>query len=139
MIKKSRKHYEDLRDKKVAVLGLTFKPGTDDLREAASLQNIPLLLEEGANITVYDPIGMENFKKKNLGKVTYAKSAIEALKDADICFILTEWPQMKSLTPKDFKSHMKTPIVIDGRNCFTLKQMEGSGVTYESIGRRTVK
>ncbi len=139
LIKKSRKYYDDLRNKKVAVLGLTFKPGTDDLREAASLQNVPLLLEEGADIVVYDPIGMENFKKKNLGEVTYANSAIEALKDADICFILTEWPQMKALTPKDFKKHMKTPIVIDGRNCFTLKQMEGSGVTYESIGRRTVQ
>lgn len=138
LVKKARKYYENLRGKKVAVLGLTFKPGTDDLREAASLQNVPLLLEEGAELIVYDPVGMENFKKKNLGEVTYASCAKEALQGADLCLILTEWPEIKALTPKDFTGAMNKAIIVDGRNCYPLSQMEGQGLTYESIGRRAV-
>lgn len=139
LIKKARKYYDQLKGLKVAVLGLTFKPGTDDLREAASLQNIPLLLEEGAEVVAFDPVGTENFKKKNFGEIKYASSALEALRDADLCLILTEWEEIKALRPEDFVQNMKRPIVLDGRNCYTLAQMEGSGVVYESIGRRTTK
>ena len=139
LLKKARGYFATLKDIKVAVLGLTFKPGTDDLRDAASLTNIPLLLEEGAKVTVYDPVGMENFKKQDMKGITYAKSATDALKDAELCLILTEWAEMKELKPSDFIKHMKTPIVLDGRNCFPLDQMEGQGITYESVGRRTIK
>ncbi len=139
LVKKARKHFDSLKDLRVAVLGLTFKPGTDDLREAASLQIIPLLLEEGAQVVVYDPVGMENFKKKNLGEVAYANSPKEALEGADLCLILTEWRQIKELQPEDFVNTMKNPIVLDGRNCYPLLQMEGKGLVYESIGRRVIK
>ncbi|NLB91362.1 MAG: UDP-glucose/GDP-mannose dehydrogenase family protein [Clostridiales bacterium] len=139
LLKKARGYFATLKDIKVAVLGLTFKPGTDDLRDAASLTNIPLLLEEGAKVTVYDPVGMENFKKQDMKGITYAKSATDALKDAELCLILTEWAEMKELKPSDFIKHMKTPIVLDGRNCFPLDQMEGQGIIYESVGRRTIK
>ena len=75
---------------KVAVLGLTFKPGTDDLREAPSLDNVKLLLEKGANIYAYDPVGEENYKKKYPNEINYVKTPEEALKGANVCFIFTE-------------------------------------------------
>lgn len=86
---------------KVAVLGLTFKPGTDDLREAPSLDNIPLLLEAGANIVAYDPVGEMNFRRLYPegsimnGTIRYVRSPEDALKGANICFLFTEWPEIK--------------------------------------------
>ena len=120
---------------KVAVLGLTYKAGTDDLREAPSLENIKLLLEQGANIYVYDPVGMDNFKKKYPTQVSYCKEAEETLKDADVCFIFTEWQEIKNVKPDTYKKLMKTPLVYDGRNIYTLEEMKKSGVEYYSIGR----
>lgn len=135
LIKKARKYYESFQGLKVAVLGLTFKPGTDDLREAPSLVNIPLLIEDGAVIHAWDPIGMENFKKKIPDGVLYCDKIEEALDQSDICFIFTEWDEIKSLSPSIYTKYMKTPIVLDGRNCYNPKQMLSSGVIYESIGR----
>ncbi|MFC3420036.1 UDP-glucose dehydrogenase family protein [Salinicoccus hispanicus] len=126
---------------KVAVLGLTFKPGTDDLREAASLTNLPLLLSQGADIYAFDPVGAENFKQhypegKNLnGNITYVSSVNEALEEANVCFIFTEWPEVKEINPKTFNKLMRTPLVFDGRNIFNLKEMEEAGIEYHSIGR----
>jgi UDPglucose 6-dehydrogenase len=138
LLKRARKYYDSFAGLRVAVLGLTFKPGTDDLRDAPSLQNIPILLEDGASVYAWDPVGVENFKKRNLGMIHYCTSPEEALDGADLCLILTEWPQIKALPPKVFLQRMKRPIVLDGRNCYPLRQMEESGVIYESIGRRTV-
>ena len=126
---------------KIAVLGLTFKPGTDDLREAPSLKNVSLLLEKGANICAYDPVGMDNFKKiypegnSGNGTIAYKDSPIDALKDANICFIFTEWKEIKAITPADYKTHMKTPLVYDGRNIYDLEDIKNAGVEYYSIGR----
>lgn len=126
---------------KVAVLGLTFKPGTDDLREAPSLDNVALLLERGADIYAYDPVGTENFKQKypegeNLnGNITYVSSPEEALDGANVCFIFTEWPQIRSVAPRVYQETMRTPIVYDGRNLYDLKEMKRAGVDYYSIGR----
>lgn len=120
---------------KVAVLGLTFKPGTDDLREAPSLDNIPLLLQRGAVISVYDPAGMDNFKKKYPNELTYCNSPEEAIKDANVCFIFTEWPQIKALTPEKYKTLMHTPLVYDGRNIYDVSKMKANHVEYYSIGR----
>lgn len=126
---------------KVAVLGLTFKPGTDDLREAPSLENIPLLLEQGANIYAYDPVGEENFKQKfpegscGSGSIRYAANITDALRDASICFVLTEWDDIKAIKPRDYKKLMKTPLVYDGRNTYEVREMRRAGVEYYSIGR----
>ncbi|MCG3056398.1 UDP-glucose 6-dehydrogenase, partial [Escherichia coli] len=79
----------------VAVLGLTFKPGTDDLREAPTLVNIPLMIEDGANVKAWDPVGVENFKKLYSEGITYCSSIEDTLKDTDICFIFTEWDEVK--------------------------------------------
>ena len=120
---------------KVAVLGLTFKPGTDDLREAPSLDNVELLLKQGAKIYAYDPVGIDNFKKKYPDQIVYVSNAEDALKDANVCFIYTEWNEIKAVKPKIYKELMKTPLVYDGRNIYDLDDMKKAGVEYYSIGR----
>lgn len=127
---------------KVAVLGLTFKPDTDDLREAPSLDNVPLLLEQGADVCAFDPVGMKNFSRRfpagphGRASIQYAASAREALKGANVCFIFTEWQEIRELRPAEFKALMRTPLVYDGRNIFDPKEMEAAGVEYHSIGRK---
>ncbi len=135
LIKKARKYYETFEGLNVAVLGLTFKPNTDDLREAPSLENIPILIEDGANIKAYDPVGENNFKKLYPTEIKYCDNIEETLKDADICFIFTEWNEIKNIKPEEYKKLMKTPLVYDGRNIYDLKEMKESGVEYYSIGR----
>ena len=126
---------------KVAVLGLTFKPGTDDLREAPSLDNVPLLLAQGADIFAYDPIGTDNFAKfypegtNGRGTITYVENAEDALKDANVCFIFTEWGEIKAVQPEVFKMLMRTPLVYDGRNLHGIEDMKQAGVEYYSVGR----
>lgn len=120
---------------KVAVLGLTFKPGTDDLREAPSLDNVELLLKQGAKIYAYDPVGTENFKKRYPDQIIYVSTPEEALQEANVCFIFTEWNEIKKIQPDMYKKLMKTPLVYDGRNIYKLKDMKEAEVEYYSIGR----
>lgn len=138
MFRKAKEEIGSLRGKKVAVLGLTFKPGTDDLREAPSIPNIRRLLEEGAEITAYDPVGESNFKKKFPTEIRYASSLEEALKDADLAFIFTEWKEILTLDLKIYETLMKTPIVFDGRNCYKLKDVRKTKIRYYSIGRKSI-
>ena len=135
LFKKASDRLITFNNLKVAVLGLTFKPGTDDLREAPSLDNIKLLLEKGAKIYAYDPVGEENYKKKYPTEITYVKTPEEALKDANVCFIFTEWNEIKNVRPEEYKKLMKTPLVYDGRNIYNLKDMIKEGIEYYSIGR----
>lgn len=123
----------DLRGKKAAVLGLAFKPNTDDIREAVSLKIIDKLLEKGCEVTVYDPAAMENVAKIYLGKITYAKTPTECLQDADFCIIATEWKIFEKLKPIDFIKHMKQPVVIDGRRIYDPEKYAGK-ITYVGIG-----
>lgn len=121
---------------KVATLGLAFKPGTDDLREAPAVENIELLLKQGAKIYAYDPVAEENFKKKYPAeKIIYVNKPEEALKEANVCFIFTEWEQIKNIKPKTYKELMKTALVYDGRNIYDVKEMKENNVEYYSIGR----
>lgn len=137
--KKARKYYPDYAGKTVAVLGLTFKPGTDDLREAPSLVNVPVFLEDGARVQAWDPVGVENFKKRIPDEnIHYCDTVEAALKDADICFIFTEWKEVKELELNQYAQLMKTPIVMDGRNCYTLDAVKNAPILYESIGREIV-
>ena len=142
LFKKASERMITFQDLKIAILGLTFKPGTDDLREAPSLDNVPLLLEAGAELIAFDPVGEENFRKrypegKNLkGAITYVSSAEEALKGTHLCFVFTEWPQIRNLKPETFKQLMHTPLVYDGRNLYSPKEMREAGVEYYSIGRK---
>ena len=135
LYKKARKYYDDFHGLTIAVLGLTFKPGTDDLREAPSLVNIPLFLEDGANIRAWDPVGVDNYKKYYPTELTYCDSIEDTLTGADLCLIFTEWKQIKEMDVTAFEKHMKRAIVLDGRNCFDLKAFRNTHVLYESIGR----
>ncbi|MBC2002466.1 UDP-glucose/GDP-mannose dehydrogenase family protein [Listeria booriae] len=126
-----------LAGKKVAVLGLTFKPNTDDLRESPAIWNVLELLDAGADVTVYDPIGMNNARRILNDQVVYAESALAGITDAEICFIFTEWQEIKALTPSDFSGKMRCAHVYDGRNCFEIAEMVDAH--YVSIGRPTVQ
>jgi UDPglucose 6-dehydrogenase len=136
LLKKARKSIKSFKGLNVAVLGLTFKPGTDDLRAAPSLTNVPILLEEGAKIKAYDPIGVENYKRFYPSEIEYTKTPQEALIDADVCFIFTEWQQIKDVKPEEYKKLMKNPLVYDGRNIYTIADMKENGIEYYSVGRR---
>ena len=138
LIKKAKKYYESFEGLNIAVLGLTFKPNTDDLREAASLANIPILLDDGANVKVYDPIGEKNFRKIYPKEITYCKNIEETLKDADLCLIFTEWDFVKNLDLNLYEKLMRKPIVIDGRNCYNLEDVKNVNIIYESIGRKCI-
>lgn len=138
VIQKAREYYEDFKNLTVAVLGLTFKPNTDDLRESPSLVVVPLLLEAGATVKAWDPVGAENFKKKNLGAIEYCETIEDALQKADLCLVLTEWPEVRKMDPQEYIHHMRHPIVIDGRNCYSLKKMKNLEMIYDSIGRKTI-
>ncbi|MBY0013630.1 UDP-glucose dehydrogenase family protein [Paenibacillus typhae] len=141
LYKKASKRLITFNGLKVAVLGLTFKPGTDDLREAASLENIPLLLEQGAEIYAYDPVGKDNFARKfhegklGNGSIRYVESIEAALDGANVCFVFTEWNHIKAITPKHFKQLMRTPLVYDGRNIYNVNDMKNAGIEYYSVGR----
>ena len=139
LFNKAQKRLNSFEGIKVAVLGLTFKPETDDLREAPSVKNIDLLLKNGANVYVYDPVGMKNAKKIYKDKVCYAKNPSEALEEADVCFIFTEWNEIKEIKPQTFKEHMKNPLVYDGRNIYNVNEMKTNGIEYYSIGRSVKK
>ena len=139
LIKKARKYYKSFNNLNIAVLGLTFKPNTDDLREAPSLENIPLFLDDGANVRVWDKVAIDNFRKIYGTKLTYCSSIDEAIDQADICFIFTEWDDIKLYTLEKYKSLMKTPLVIDGRNCYTLDRAREAGIIYHSIGRPAIE
>lgn len=138
LVKKAMKYYESFNGLNVSILGLTFKPGTDDLREAPSLVNIPILLEDGANIKAWDPVGVNNYKKIYPNEITYCNTIEETIKDADICLIFTEWPEVIDFDILKYKELMKNPIVLDGRNCYDLEKFKETGIVYDSIGRKTI-
>lgn len=123
----------NLTNKKIAILGLSFKPETDDMREARSIPIINQLLTEGAKIIAYDPIAIPNAKKIFKNKIEYGTSPIHCLKDADCCIIVTEWNEFKKLTAEDYKQHMKTPILIDGRRIYDPEEFKQK-ITYKAIG-----
>ncbi len=138
MFRKAKQRFGSLKGKKIAVLGLTFKPETDDLREAPSIPNIKRLIEEGAEIVAFDPVGINNFKKKYDIDISYVYNPEEALKDADMVFIFTEWKEIKSLKLEKYIELMKTPVIFDGRNCYNLEEVRRVKVDYYSVGREEV-
>ena len=135
LVRAAAEKIESFEGMKVAILGLTFKPGTDDLRESPAIPNIEYLLDRGADIYAFDPVGVENANKLFGDKIVYTKTAKEALKDAKLCFIMTEWKEVKDLTPNDFNENMAESIVYDGRNCYCPEDMKNAGIEYYSIGR----
>jgi UDPglucose 6-dehydrogenase len=127
-----------LEGKKIAILGLAFKPGTDDLREAPALRMIEKLLQEGSEVVTYDPAAMP--KAKDLfPTVTFAESALDAMHGADAAVFLTEWDEFRALDPAEMKEVLRFPIVADGRNLFRPELMRQAGLTYLSMGRPVVR
>lgn len=138
LFRKAKERFGTLRGKRVAVLGLTFKPGTDDLREAPSIPNVRRLLDEGAEVIVYDPVGIDNFKRIYKEQIKYTDNPYEAIKDADIAFIFTEWQEIKAINIGCYENMMNTPVIFDGRNCYSLNNFEKTQVEYYSIGRKEI-
>lgn len=136
LLKKARNKFRSFKGVNIAVLGLAFKPGTDDLREAPSLDNVSVFIDEGAKIKAYDPIAINNYKKKYPTEIEYVNSPEEALKNADICFIFTEWDEIKNVKPEEYAKYMKNALVYDGRNIYDISEMENAGVEYYSVGRK---
>jgi UDPglucose 6-dehydrogenase len=124
--------------KKAALWGLAFKPHTDDMRFAPSLEVIKKLLSAGINISAYDPVAMEFAKKILGGKITYAEDMYEALNAADALIIVTEWPQFKEPDFLRIKQLIKSKLIFDGRNIYSQERMRELGFTYHSIGRPPV-
>lgn len=125
-----------IKGKKIAVLGLSFKPDTDDMREAPSIDIINGLLEKGAVIKAFDPAAIEKAKEIFKDKIIYCKNTKEALNSSDVLIILTEWEHFKKLKPKEIKKLMKSYNIFDGRNIFEPKKMKKMGFNYYSIGRK---
>lgn len=138
LVLKVKEMFGSLKGKKAALLGLAFKPETDDIREAVSLTIIKELLEEGSIVTAFDPIAIPNAHKLLGNSIEYTTSIRQALKGADFAVIATEWDQIKHLPLDTYVAYMKEPIVFDGRNCYSLKDMGRYPITYVSIGRPTV-
>ncbi|WP_298277818.1 UDP-glucose/GDP-mannose dehydrogenase family protein [uncultured Bradyrhizobium sp.] len=124
----------ELRGKTIGVLGLTFKPDTDDMREAPSIPLINGLIDFGAKVRAYDPVGMEQARKE-LPEIEYCNDAYECARQADALVIVTEWRQFRALDLKRIKQEMKHPVVVDLRNIYRPDEMATHGFTYDSIGR----
>ena len=137
MAEKIEHAFAGVRGKTVAVLGLTFKPNTDDMRDAPSLVILPRLMNAGAAIRAYDPEGVKE-ATEDLGGVTFCASAYEALEGADGVVLLTEWNEFRALDFARMKSLLKRPLMVDLRNVYRPAQMEAAGFTYVSVGRATV-
>ncbi len=134
LIPKIKKLLKDLKNKKIAVFGLAFKPKTDDIREAPSLTIITELQKQGAKIAAYDPVAQEN-AKKILKNVEYFNTPYDAARGCDAIVIATEWDIFRELDMKNIKSLLNQPNIIDGRNIYDPKEMKELGFNYVSIGR----
>jgi len=128
----------DLSGKKFAIWGLSFKPETDDIREAPALYMIDELLQKGARVQVFDPEAMNNVKRKYGDKLQYAGNMYEALKDADALIISTEWNMFRTPDFDKIKKSLKNPVIFDGRNLYRPERMEEKGFNYFSVGRKKV-
>jgi UDPglucose 6-dehydrogenase len=124
-----------LRGKRLGVLGLAFKGGTDDIRESPALAIVQSLLQEGSKITAYDPAAMDRTREVVGDGIAYANSSYEAAHDADALLILTEWEEFANLDLGRLRGELRYPIVIDGRNLYDPEMMAAQGFTYYSVGR----
>jgi UDPglucose 6-dehydrogenase len=135
LIKKIFRHYgEKLSCKTFGIWGLSFKPNTDDMREAPSLVIINALLEAGAQVQAYDPVAMEEAKHMIGHAVMYANDAVSAIKNADALILITEWPEFRLPDWEMIKSSMKAQVIFDGRNIYHAADMKKKGFTYYGIG-----
>jgi UDPglucose 6-dehydrogenase len=138
-LRKIKKALWNLRGKKIAALGLSFKGGTDDIRESPAVLLVRMLLKEGCTVCVFDPAAMDRARESLGSTVEYATSCYDAARDADAVLILTDWPEFAKLDLAQLRSVLAYPIVIDGRNLFDPAKMAAAGFHYYSVGRPDVQ
>lgn len=135
LFKKLEKHYGgELKGRTVALWGLAFKPETEDMRKAPSLMFIGRLLEVGSKVKVYDPVAMEECRRRMGARVIYCRDIYDAAKDADAVLMVTEWKEFRVPDWPTVKSLMRTPIVLDGRNIYDTNELRKNGFVYYKIG-----
>ena len=136
MVEKINKLLDNkVSNKKISILGLAFKPKTDDVREAASRKIIPQLIKLGATIYAYDPVAMNNFKN-HFPDINYFDSWENAVTDTDACVILTEWNELRGIDLKKLKSLMSKPVILDTKNILSVSKLEKLGFKYDNVGRK---
>ncbi len=139
LIKKIKTHFgEDLKGLKFGMLGLSFKPKTDDMREAPSLVIIDSLLKSGASVVAYDPVAMEEAKRVLGDTITYARDEYDACIDADALIVVTEWPEFRMPNFRVIEKLLKTKTIFDGRNIYEPEEMQELKFNYYSIGRKSI-
>jgi UDPglucose 6-dehydrogenase len=134
LIHMAKSELGSLEGKKIAVLGLAFKPNTDDVQGAASIQIIRKLLAGGASVVACDPAAVENTEAIFRDKIAYTNNPIECLDQAECCIVVTGWETFKEITPHTFVERMRRPIVIDGRRIYDAQQFLNAGIKYSAIG-----
>jgi UDPglucose 6-dehydrogenase len=134
VIQKLQAHLGQLRGRTVALLGLAFKPHTNDMRGAPSLVLAPRLMTEGAIVRAWDPVALEEARALLVG-VEFSDSVLEAVQDADAAVVVTEWPELHDLASSDVRQAMRTPLIVDGRNMLDPATVRAAGFAYESVGR----
>ncbi len=134
VVQKLQAHLGPLQGRTVALLGLAFKPNTNDLREAPSLVLAPRLLAEGAAVRAWDPVALEEARRL-LPDVALAETVLEAVTDADAAVIVTDWPELRDLASPEVHGAMRTPLIVDGRNLLDPAEARAAGFAYEGIGR----
>lgn len=142
LVKRLEAFLGGLQDKKIAVLGLAFKPDTDDIRESPALIIIKELLRKNARVFAADPIALDNANKAlstNNSRIYYAKDYKSALKDAEAAVLVTSWPEFTNIPANEFVRLMKNPVLLDGRRGFDRQVMEEAGVKYIGIGSSDIR
>ncbi|WP_080848584.1 UDP-glucose dehydrogenase family protein [Cytobacillus gottheilii] len=134
-VAKAKEAAGGLEGKRVALLGLAFKPNTDDIREAPSLTILKMLIQENADVIAYDPAATLNIQRLFGNEIEYTENLETALKNADLAIIATEWESITKFPLVKYAELMKAPLVIDGRNCYSLSDIERHSITYISVGR----
>ena len=126
-----------VKNKKIAILGLSFKPNTDDIRESASLNIVLNLIDLGADLSVYDPAAMKNFKSV-YPNINYNENWRDCVKNADACVVLTEWNEFRGIDLSELKTLLKSPILLDAKNIFSIKKLKNLEYSYDNIGRNSI-
>jgi UDPglucose 6-dehydrogenase len=136
MVAKAKAALGSLKGRRVAVLGLTFKPNTDDIREAPALDIMAGLLRAGASITAYDPMGMPHVRRLPIGRrITFAEDAYSALKGADCAMLVTEWNEFRTLDLKRVKGLLRRPVLLDLRNIYDAEEARAAKLQYVGVGQ----
>ena len=128
----------DIKGKKFAVWGLAFKPNTDDIREAPSINLIKKLLKKGASVSAYDPEAIETTRAVLGDKIEYAKQSYDTLTNSDALIIVTEWNEFRNPDFKKIKKSLKSPVIFDGRNLYDMEKMDELNFSYFSVGRKII-